>query len=68
MCAYGVYRNSLSDCLIRDWIWIDFGEGYVFIFKINISKFIIKWEIEKNLDFMINIRYVLIGIVFYFVK
>lgn len=47
MCAYGVYRNSLSDCLIRDWIWIDFGEGYVFIFKINISKFIIKREIEK---------------------
>lgn len=56
MCAYGVYRNSLSDCLIRDWIWIDFGEGYVFIFKINISKFIIKREIEKNWDFMINIR------------
>lgn len=51
MCAYGVYRNSLSDCLIRDWIWIDFGEGYVFIFKINISKFIIKRGNREKLRF-----------------
>lgn len=51
MCTYGVYRNSLSDCLIRDWIWIDFGEGYVFIFKINISKFIIKRGNREKLRF-----------------